>query len=209
MTETKCGVAITSLTSLLHLPAGTDMLSPEPNSYGGKNMIRKIALASVACCAFALLLAIPVRAQGNRGKAEMKTPKGNITVDYGRPALKGRDMLSQLKEGEVWRMGMNQATTLTTPVDLMFGSTRIPAGSYSIWLKKNPGNQYDLIFNSQTGQWGTNHDASKDMAKVPTKVETASSAVETFTIDLMEASGGGTLVLTWGTTKMLAAFTTK
>jgi hypothetical protein len=130
-------------------------------------------------------------------------------VDYGRPALKGRDMLSQLKEGDVWRMGMNQATTLTTPVDLVFGSTKIPAGSYSLWLKKNAGNQFDLVFNSQTGQWGTNHDASKDTAKVPLKMETSSSPVETFTIDLKEASGGGTLVLSWGTSKMSSAFTAK
>ena len=58
-----------------------------------------------------------------RGKAEMKAGTGSITLDYGRPSLKGRDMLSQLQEGAFWRMGMNQATVLTTPVDLMFGST--------------------------------------------------------------------------------------
>ena len=45
-------------------------------------------------------------AQAVRGKAEMKAGAGAITVDYGRPSLKGRDMLSQLQDGASWRMGM-------------------------------------------------------------------------------------------------------
>src|SRR5512134_441206 len=107
-----------------------------------------LALLSVA-------LAVPARAQaqGERGKAEMKAGSGAITVDYGRPALKGRDMLAQLNEGAVWRMGRNEATVLTTPVDLAFGTTRIAKGAYSLWLKK-AGEAFQLVFNSQTGQWG-------------------------------------------------------
>ena len=48
----------------------------------------------------------------------MKAGPGAITLDYGRPSLKGRDMLAQLQEGTFWRMGRNEATVLTTPVDL-------------------------------------------------------------------------------------------
>jgi hypothetical protein len=48
-------------------------------------------------------------------------------------------------------MGMNEATVFTTPVDLSFGATTVPKGSYSLWLKKE-GAKYLLIFNSETGQ---------------------------------------------------------
>ena len=105
----------------------------------------------------AVVLAAPARAQGERGKAEMKAGPGVITVDYGRPSLKGRDMFAQLQEGTFWRVGRNEATVLTTPVDLAFGGTRVAKGAYSLWLKKS-GESFLLVFNSQTGQWGTQHD---------------------------------------------------
>ena len=140
-----------------------------------------------------------------RGKAEMKAGTGSITVDYGRPSLKGRDMLSQLLEGVFWRMGMNQATVLTTPVDLTFGSTKIAKGAYSLWLKK-AGDAFQLVFNSQTGQWGTQHDASKDGASVDMTKTPLASPAETFTIELTPSASGGSLDLSWGATKLSAPF---
>lgn len=150
-------------------------------------------------------LVVPTMAQGNRGKAELKVSGGTITVDYGRPALKGRDMLSQLQDGMFWRMGMNQSTTFTTPVDLTFGSTKVAKGSYSLWLVKT-GEKFQLVFNSQTGQWGTQHDPSKDVDKVDMQEESIPNSVETFTIDLESASGGGVFQMEWGKTQLSAPF---
>src|SRR5512142_792366 len=135
----------------------------------------------------------------------MKAGPGSITLDYGRPSLKGRDMLAQLQDGASWRMGMNQATVLTTPVDLAFGSTKIAKGAYSLWLKK-AGEAFQLVFNSQTGQWGTQHDASKDVASVDMKKTPLSAPVEAFTIELVPSANGGALDLSWGTTKLSAPF---
>jgi hypothetical protein len=159
-----------------------------------------VGLGILAAC-----LASPAAAQAERGKAEMKAGSGSITVSYGRPSLKGRDMLSQLKDGAFWRMGRNEATVLSTPVDLAFGETRVPKGSYSLWLKKE-GAGFLLVFNSQTGQWGTQHDPSKDVYSVPMKSESLGAPVETFTIDLESAPGGGTFGLSWGAEKLTAAF---
>ena len=162
----------------------------------------KKAIALSIC----LLLAAACLAQGNRGKAELQAGAGSITVDYGRPSLKGRDMFSQLQTGQSWRMGMNQATVLSTPVDLTFGSTKIPKGSYSLFLKKIDADKFELTFNSQTGQWGLQHDAEKDVAEVPMKKEALSSPVEIFTIDLKAAPKGGILDLSWGAAKLSAEF---
>jgi hypothetical protein len=141
-----------------------------------------------------------------RGKAELNAGTGSITVDYGRPELKGRDMLSQLQVGQFWRMGMNQAAVLSTPVDLNFGSTKIPKGAYSIWLKLAAADKFELVFNSQTGQWGMQHDVAKDVFQVPMKKEVLPSSVETFTIELKSAPKGGVFTLHWGTTALLAEF---
>jgi hypothetical protein len=166
----------------------------------------KKALGCIACLLAILILLVPAFSQANRGKAELKAGSGSIVVDYGRPSLKGRDMLSQLKPGDFWRMGMNQATTLTTPVDLTFGTVQIPKGSYSLWLTKGSNDQFELVFNSQTGQWGTSHDKSKDMAKAAIKKDSLGSPVEVFTIELKPAAAGGVLELTWGSTKLTSEF---
>jgi hypothetical protein len=164
-------------------------------------MIKK-ALAFTVC----VLLAVSCLAQGGRGKAELKAGAGSITIDYGQPALKGRDMLGQLQAGQSWRMGMNQATVLASPVDLTFGAVKIPKGSYSLFLKKVDAEKFELTFNSQTGQWGLQHDASKDVAQVPLKREALTSPVEIFKMDLKGAPKGGVLVLSWGTMQLSAEF---
>jgi len=153
-----------------------------------------------------VLLAVSGFAQGSRGKAELQAGAGSITVDYGRPALKGRDMLSKLAVGEFWRMGSNQATVFTTPVDLAFASVKVPKGAYSIWLKLVAPEKYELVFNTQTGQWGMQHDLSKDVYQVPLKKETAASPAELFTIDLKGAPKGGVFALSWGTVALSADF---
>lgn len=153
-----------------------------------------------------VLLTVSCFAQGGRGKAELKAGSGSITVDYGRPALKGRDMLSQLQTGQSWRMGSNQATVLATPVDLTFGSNKLSKGSYSLFLKKVDADKFELVLNSQTGQWGLQHEESKDLFGAAMKKDTLPSPVEIFTIDLKSAPNGGVLVLSWGTTQLSAEF---
>jgi hypothetical protein len=169
-----------------------------------KSMNLKRVLASAGC----ILLAISCLAQMNmsRGKAELKAGDASITVDFGQPALKGRDMLSQLKEGSFWRMGNNQATVFKTPVDLTFGSVKVPKGDYSLWLKRAAQDKFELVFNSQTGQWGMTHDTAKDVYQVPMTKETLSNSVELFIIELKGAPKGGVFSFSWGTSKLSADF---
>lgn len=172
-------------------------------------MTMKKALGWTCVAALLLAFAIPAGAQpaADRGKAELKAGPGAITVDYGRPSLKGRDMLSQLQDGGSWRMGMNQATVLTTPVDLTFGKTVVAKGAYSLFLKR-AGDAFQLVFNSQTGQWGTQHDPAKDVHTVPMTKAALAAPVETFTIALTPAVKGGSFDLSWGATKLSAPFET-
>src|SRR5262245_31801447 len=80
---------------------------------------------------------------------ELKTGKGgsthvrtdwvidgaNISIEYGRPALKGRTPGKDVDPyaGKEWRTGADEATTLKTDKMLMFGSLHVPAGTYTIY----------------------------------------------------------------------------
>ena len=154
----------------------------------------------------ALTLSVPAPAQSDRGMAQLDTAKGSIVVDYGRPQLKGRDPLTWQKDGSYWRMGMNAMTTLSTPVDLMFGDVKVPKGKYGLSLLRVSSDRYDLVFNSETSGMGMSHDKATDVASVPLKKESIPDSVETFTIELKGGANAGVFAMTWGTTRLAADF---
>jgi hypothetical protein len=169
-------------------------------------MALKIISRWFFCLVAAALLTCPVWAQANRGKAELNAAGGKIDVDYGRPQLKGRDPLTWQKDKSYWRMGMNEMTTINTPVDLVFGAVKLPKGAYGLWLLKLTADRYELVFNSITAGMGMTHDKAKDVASVPLKKEDLPTVVEAFTIDLKNAPKGGIFIMTWGSVKLSADF---
>ena len=130
-----------------------------------------------------------------------------VLVDYGRPYKKGRTIFAAdglAPFGKVWRTGANAATTLVTSGDLMIGSTRLPAGTYTLYSVPGP-TQWQLVINRQTGQWGTVYDAAQDFARVPMTV-TKIPATEQFTVrvDTAQNRAAGSLTFRWDTTEAVA-----
>lgn len=145
---------------------------------------------------------------GDRGTASATFGSATVSINYGRPQLKGRDMLAQATDGMVWRMGMNEATEIKTDADLKFGETVVPKGTYSLWMKKVSSDQWHLVFNKKTGIWGTEHPAADDFAEVPLTMATGADTVETFTVELSAANEtSGTLKAMWGTSVLSTDFT--
>ena len=84
---------------------------------------------------FAVLIAAfvsaAVWAQMNpRGAASLEGAK--VTIDYGRPSAKRRDVFSMIQPGSYWRMGADNATKLKTEVPLLIGGGRIEKGEYTL-----------------------------------------------------------------------------
>ena len=126
-----------------------------------------------------------------------------IKVEYGQPHVRGRAGLPTelAKDGTVWRVGANAATTLTTEVDLTIGGAEVPKGAYSLYAIREGGKAL-LIINKNTGQWGTEYDASKDLVRVPLTARTAAESLESLQIALVPAASGparGVLSIAWGT----------
>jgi len=149
---------------------------------------------------------------GSRGISKLTLKGKTVSVEYGRPSLKGGtidDRISQLKAGDFWRLGANKSTTFTTGVALAFGDVTVPAGEYSLWMQRQEDNSWKLVFNKQHGQWGTDHDPSQDFASVPLTASQASQSVDLVTITLAKKGAGGTITVTWGTMVQSAEFTAK
>jgi hypothetical protein len=150
-------------------------------------------------CFLAALVALSAWAQGSpAGQAKVTLNGKSISIDYGRPSLRGRDMLGRLEIGSTWRMGANDDTTLTTDVKLSFGGVEVPAGTYVLTAKRTSQDQWQLLV---TGS------ASATPLEVPlTKTELPES-VEMFTIELRGQGSEGRFQMQWGTTALQAPFT--
>jgi hypothetical protein len=138
-------------------------------------------------------------AQSPRGTAELTLNGARMAVEYGRPSLNGRDMLAQAKTGYVWRLGADKSTTLTVDGTAVFGNMVVAKGEYSLFAERTSDERWTLVVNSQTGQWGTEHDRKKDLVGVPLKWEKGESSVDELTIELTpEGTDTGFLVIRWG-----------
>ena len=125
-----------------------------------------------------------------------------ITIDYGRPRKRGREIFGVVVPwDQVWRTGANAATGFTTDHDLVIGGAAVPAGSYTLWTLPSRGGA-TLIINRQTGQWGTDYEPAEDLVHIPLRETRLPQTVEDFTISI-DSTGAtsGVLRLRWDTTQ--------
>ena len=132
-----------------------------------------------------------------------------ITIDYGRPTMRGRAIYGNVVPWDVvWRLGANAATQLTATKTLRFGSTNVEPGTYSLFALPSE-NGWKLIINKQHGQWGTVYDQAKDLARLALKTESLTEPVEQFTIGIRGQGKNGTLSFEWEKTRESIPFTVR
>jgi len=141
-------------------------------------------------------------------KLEQTVGLTEVTVEYSRPAKRGRDIMGALVPyGEVWRTGANKNTVISFSDAVTFGDQTLAAGSYAIFTR--PGeNQWEVFFYTATDNWGTpaEWDASKVAATVETDALTAKS-MESFSIWISDLNNNGaTLNIGWDTKRVALPF---
>ncbi|WP_114750623.1 DUF2911 domain-containing protein [Pleomorphovibrio marinus] len=148
------------------------------------SLIKKLGVAS------AFVMSVTFLAFSQEKASPAKTAEGTIngakiTINYGSPSAKGRDIWGGLVPyDKVWRAGANEATTFETSKDIKVEGENLPAGKYSLFIIPNP-NKSTLIFNKQTGQWGTQYDESQDQLKVSISGGESSSYEEQLTYEVL------------------------
>lgn len=150
--------------------------------------------------ALMLILAAPtLHAQVNpRGEETLELSGGNVTIEYGRPSLKGRDIKTMIYPGETWRLGADGDTTLTTEVGLKFGESSLARGTYILRAKFLGDGKWHLQIS------GTDY---AKVAEVPLKLEETTSEVDRLSLRLEGEQKAGTFKVTWGKLSLSAEFT--
>ena len=141
-----------------------------------------------------LVTALPAVAQrgddadraSKNGKVEGTIDGVTVTLEYGRPNVKGRTIWGGLVPyGKVWRTGADEATTITFSADVEIGGEKLVAGTYSLYTQPGEG-EWIVIFNQVAKQWGTTYDAGQDAVRV-TATPKAVDHVEEMDFEVVES----------------------
>jgi hypothetical protein len=170
------------------------------------------AMAAVICSATIVAQTTTQVHPGKGGSPHVKTAwtvdGAAISIEYGRPYLKGRPDAQMMPAGQPWRTGADEATVLVTDKPLKFGALSLPAGTYT--LNTQPGDSdWQLIVGklSKPGQWGIPYDPSLEIGRAPMTPGTAAPPVEQLTISIDDTAAGAVLRIEWGATKATVPFT--
>ena len=165
-----------------------------------------------AALAFLLMICLCAVAQetvqtgvGDGGSPHVKsdwTIRGaHITIEYGRPLLKGRTVGKEVAPyGEPWRTGADVATIITSDKPLKIGTISLAAGTtYTInTLPNADGWQLMIGKLGEKGQWGIPYKPELEVGKTPMTVEKRQTATEQVTISIVPLPRGATLRIDWG-----------
>jgi hypothetical protein len=134
-----------------------------------------------------------------------------IRIDYGQPHLRGRALHtdSLVPYDRVWRTGANDATTLTTDVDLTMGGVSVPKGTYVLQSLPTRAGWTLLVQRPGAAPGAT----PVDVARVPLRRTTLPMPVESLTFWLIPSTqpgaARGELRLAWGTVSLAADWSMK
>ncbi len=164
-------------------------------------------LICTALLAFASTVLAQQKAPASPPETATATIGGHtITIKYSSPGVKGREgnifgpggLISHDPHYPVWRAGANSATALHTDADLTIGDLNVPKGDYTLFVDISNPDQWVLIVNKQTGEWGLRYDGSHDLGKTPMTMSKPASMVENLGWSITDSGGGkGELTLAW------------
>ncbi len=180
--------------------------------------MKKTTVFSIITFAFVLLLTPNVNAQefSKLDKSPMdaaafptsyKDANKLIKIVYSRPQLKDRKLSKLAPNGEVWRLGANEAAELTLYKDMKLGNTSVKAGTYTFYAI--PGDkEWTAIISKDLNVWGSYfYKETNDVARLSVPVTSGGKSLEAFSIAFEEANGTINMHLGWGTTRVAVPFT--
>jgi hypothetical protein len=169
-------------------------------------------LMTIASVAILALGTCTVNAQGLKVPAPSPSQTikqsfglGDISVDYSRPAVKGRVVFGDLVPyGKVWRTGANAATKLTFSDDISFGDVPVKAGTYALYTIPGKSTWTVMLYSDLTlGGNTADYKQEKEVARISVPAKYTEAKTESFTINIAKVKPTtATLELLWENTRV-------
>lgn len=133
----------------------------------------------------------------------------DVTIDYSRPSAKGRTIFGDLVPfGKLWRTGANANTTVSFSEDVVINGNTLKKGKYALYTTPKA-DMWEVVFYSDTDNWGTPDEWNANKAIVTTNVDpvSLSNNVESFTIGIGNLTNdSATLDISWEKTMISVKF---
>ena len=129
-------------------------------------------------------------------KMEQVVGLTDVTLEYSRPAMRGRTIFGDLVPyGKVWRTGANANTKITFSDNVTVDGQELKKGTYAIFTIPNE-TTWEVIFYNDSNNWGAPQqwDDSKVAAKTTVKVEPMPMKIESFTITFDDLQTGSAVI---------------
>ncbi len=149
-----------------------------------------------AVAAAVLALSVPSFSQSPKATESVKVGGKSISIVYSAPSVRGRQifgdggLISHDPNYPVWRAGANSATAFHTDADLVVNGLAVPAGDYTLYVNVQDPDNWELIVNKQTGQWGLTYKQSEDLGRVKMAMSKPAAVVEVCKYTLADVGGG-------------------
>ncbi len=122
-----------------------------------------------------------------------------IKIIYSSPSVRDRKIWGELVPyHKVWRAGANNATQIEFDKDVKIDGNLLKAGKYSIYMIPEE-ESWSIIFSSQTGQSGMNHDGTStlDFEKIVLRGLGSTKKSKSFNERLIYSINEKGIVLSW------------
>ena len=165
----------------------------------GLKRLSSLGLSAVFLAAFYWCSARAAAPEENRGLVQAVLGHVKVSIDYGRPALNGRDPLSMIAPGDIWRVGADAPNTFSSTADLEFDGVRVPKGEHFLLVRYIDKGAWSLLFSSKPPQ---DYEPGAKVAEVPVQLEPSKDAENILTIRLDGNGPKRAFVISWGTLRL-------
>lgn len=118
-------------------------------------------------------------------RVEQEVGLSKITIDYSRPAVRGRKIFGDLVPyGRIWRVGANESTKFTVDSEVKVMGNTLPKGTYALYAFPEKGD-WEIAFHSNIAHWGDGrnaYDPAEDVFRIKVTPERMPYHQENFLI---------------------------
>jgi hypothetical protein len=169
-------------------------------------MKKTILMLLTSAIAFGANAQINLPAPSPAGSVYSKVGLTDVTIDYSRPKVKGREIFGEGSDflqpyGQLWRAGANSGSKLTLSTDANIGGTDVKAGEYLIFATPGKDSWTVTLYSDLTLGGNVNgYDKANEVMSTSVKPTTLNDNVEALTFnisDISEDNASANIELTW------------
>ncbi|WP_373517518.1 DUF2911 domain-containing protein [Pricia sp.] len=158
-------------------------------------MKKLLVLTMVVLASVSLEAQINTPAPSPFSKVEQKVGLTDVTLEYSRPAMRGRTIFGDLVPyDKLWRTGANENTKITFGDDVTIDGQEVKAGTYSVFTKPGKTSWEIFLYTDTEGGVPKEWDASKIAAKTTSEVYPLPMKIESFTMGFDDLESGSAIL---------------